>query len=745
MNTATKPKAIRVGSKSPNLDLGSIPFPEGHSGEHFVQFYESGLFLQAAVARFLGLNLQNAKGRAMAIATPENLAGIAAEMASAGLDVAGLVKAGRYVPLEAGELLGRLMQAGKVSEQLFDHVIGSLVEQLSRDQAQVAGFGEMVSLLWKGGKQDEAVELEKMWNRLRERLKFTLMCGYAMEGFADLAASEPFLRVCQSHSVVLPTEKYLAPGPDDGDRLRTIAVLQQRAAVLEQEVAERRRAEAKLRRREAELTAFVETATVGLHWLDQKGVILWANSHELELLGYSAAEYIGRDIRDFIVEDEATPELLARLCRGEVVRDAEAEMRCRDGTIKTVVVDSRGLWDEGRLVHSQCFTRDVTVQRRNEMAGRFMQAIVDGSDDAIVSKNLDGIITSWNSGAQRIFGYTSDEAVGRPIMMLIPEERAGEEFQILAKLRRGERVDHFETVRKRKDGSLVDISVTISPIRNRSGKVVGASKIARDISDRKRSDAALEHARQLLANSNVELERRIQERTASLRDAVAQMEEFSYTVSHDLRAPLRGMQVYSQALLEDYGGTMNFEAQHCLTRIAENAMRLDKMVTDVLTFSRLSGAELHLERVEVDKLVRDIVNQYPSMQPPNAELEIAPLHAVHGHEPSLTQIISNLLGNAVKFVAPGVRPRIRVWTELTNGGVRLFIRDNGIGIRPAQQKRLFQMFERMHPDLPYEGTGVGLAIVRKAANRMGGEVGVISEGAGGATFWVQVPAPLGTV
>jgi signal transduction histidine kinase len=336
--------------------------------------------------------------------------------------------------------------------------------------------------------------------------------------------------------------------------------------------------------------------------------------------------------------------------------------------------------------------------------------------------------------------------VGRPVTTLIPGDRLSEETEILSRLKRGERIDHFETIRRCKDGRLLDVSLTISPVRDGSGRLTGASKIARDITERKRTEKALQSAQERLARANEELDRRVQERTASLQEAVAQLEEFSYTVSHDLRAPLRGMQVYSEALLEDYGSKLDAQAQHCLSRIAENASRLDKMVMDVLTFSRISRDELDLKPVQLDKLVRETIQQYSSMQPPRATIEVLALQDVQGHEPSLTQVISNLLSNAVKFVPPGVTPSIRIWTEPNGGGVRLFIRDNGIGIKPDRQARLFKMFERVHPDLPYEGTGVGLAIVRKAATRMGGDVGVQSDGSAGATFWVQLPAakPPGT-
>jgi signal transduction histidine kinase len=308
----------------------------------------------------------------------------------------------------------------------------------------------------------------------------------------------------------------------------------------------------------------------------------------------------------------------------------------------------------------------------------------------------------------------------------MPPERVDEEPGILERIRRGERIDHYETVRRRKDGTPIDISLTVSPIRDAEGRVIGASKIARDITEK--------------ARAKEKLEQTVAERTASLREAIAQMEEFSYTVSHDLRAPLRGMQAYSEALLEDFSAALPAQAAEYLKRIARNAARLDRMVTDVLTFSRLARAQVRLERVNVDRLVHQIVEHHPGMRAPQAQVEIQLPHEVLAHEPSLTQALSNLLTNAVKFVPPNVKPQLSVWSEGQNRQVRIWVADNGIGVDPKHQHRLFSMFERLHPHLPYEGTGVGLAIVRKAVERMGGSVGMESDGVSGSRFWIELRA-----
>lgn len=382
---------------------------------------------------------------------------------------------------------------------------------------------------------------------------------------------------------------------------------------------------------------------------------------------------------------------------------------------------------------------EIQARKVAEADSRLLGAIVESSDDAIVSKDLNSIITSWNKGAEQIFGYRADEVIGKSITLLMPPGHEHEERIIIGRILRQERIEHYETIRRRKDGTLVPVSLSVSPVKDAAGNIVGAAKIARDISDRKRIEKELESVRARLASTNEELEQRVGERTASLQEAIAQMEEFSYTVSHDLRAPLRGMQIYSEALLEDYARSLAPEAQHCLERIAEGARRLDKMVLDVLTLSRLSRGEVRIETISLDKLVRDLIQHYPEMQPPRADIKIEPLIDVRGHEASLTQAVSNLLSNAVKFVAPLVLPSVRVWTEERGQNVRLWIEDNGIGIAPQYQNRLFRMFERIHPKLKYDGTGVGLAIVRKATARMGGDAGVESDGLSGSRFWIELP------
>jgi PAS domain S-box-containing protein len=290
---------------------------------------------------------------------------------------------------------------------------------------------------------------------------------------------------------------------EEAERLRRIA--EEAAAEAElarQEAAEglarQLQAEKALRQSASELVDFFETASTPMHWVAGDGQILRANRAELDLLGYEPDEYIGHRISEFHVDQPVLEDIMRRLPGGEALHQYPARLRCKDGQIKDVLIDSSGYFESGRFVHTRCFTRDVTTTRRAEEAATRLAAIVSSSNDAIISKTLDGIITSWNAAAERIFGYSAQEMVGRSVFTLIPPDLHEVEHELLRRLRRGEVVEFSEARRIRKDGALIWIALSVSPVRDSSGTVTGAASIKRDITTQKHAEAELrEHQEQL--------------------------------------------------------------------------------------------------------------------------------------------------------------------------------------------------------------------------------------------------------
>jgi len=705
---------------------------------HLVRFYEEEDALLRSVADFSIAELERG-GRVVVIATKNHLEGLWKNLRAAHIDIVEARSNGSLIALDATETLARFQRDDRLDQDRFNDVIGGLVEKCRSDGRELSAFGEMVALLSAEGKDDQAVELEGFWNELQRKCQFTLYCAYPLGGFRSAGSSEAFVRICNAHGRVFPTETFAKQTHLNDEQLRATALLQQRAASMEAEVAERRRSEERLRRRESQLSAFVETSSIGLHWVDANGIIVWANAAEIQLLGYSAGEYIGHHITEFHADRDVIDNILACLSRGERMRDREARLRCKDGSIKIVLIDSSVLWEEGRFVHTQCFTRDITEQRRAEAEARHWAIIAESSDDAIFSLDAEHRVTSWNSGAERMFGYARGEVIGEAVKMISDTGRP-EEQEVLSRLKRGERVGHYEAVWQRKDGSRLDVSVTTSVLIDSKIQFAGVAKVVRDISDKKRAERALRDAKEEAVRANLDLERRVQERTASLTDLLSQMESFSYAVSHDLRSPLRAMAGYAEVLKSDHSAQLDEEGRQILERIVRSSDRMSRLINDVLAYSRINRDRLELTSVSLSECLRNIVQHAPELQAPQAELIAnGELPSVTGNEIFVTQVLTNLLGNSVKFVPVGRKPRIELAARVNGNRVQLSIRDNGIGIPPEHHGRLFGLFERLNVGKRYEGSGMGLAIVRRALERMGGTISVESDGINGSCFTIDLP------
>ena len=358
-------------------------------------------------------------------------------------------------------------------------------------------------------------------------------------------------------------------------------------------------------------------------------------------------------------------------------------------------------------------------------------AILRSTDDAVFG-TAEGVILTWNHGAERLYGYGASEAVGRHVSMLAPPERRHEIDEILERLARGEHIEAFKTVRLRKDGRRIDVSMTVSPIFDEKGRVIGAATVAQDVTEHKKLDDEV-------GRLNDELRRRVLELTALSEE----LEAFSYSVSHDLRAPLGRIAGFSDLLLTHAKG-LDAQGRHFAEVIARSARQMNDLIRDLLEFSRMSRGEARMGTVDLDAEARSVIRE---LEPETAGRRVAwrvgKLPRVYGDAAMLRVVLQNLLSNAVKFT------RLRKDAVIEVGCARgcadqepeavLFIRDNGAGFDMGKAGQLFAPFHRLHDAKTFEGTGVGLATVRRIMLRHGGRVWAESRPELGATFYFSLP------
>lgn len=490
------------------------------------------------------------------------------------------------------------------------------------------------------------------------------------------------------------------------------------------------------------LAAIVDGSQDGVIGKSLDGIITSWNPGAVRMYGYTAAQAIGKSISIVVPPSHMAelPALFDRIKRGETIKAFETERVTRDGRVLAISLTLSPIRDDrGAVIGVSGIDRDITEQRIAHERSARLAAIVDSSEDAIIGKTLEGIVTSWNAGAERVFGFTAEEMVGHSIMAIIPPEKREEELGILATLRSGKAVEHYETSRLRKDGRRIEISLTSSPIRNPRGEVIGASKIARDITEQKQARVALLDAQRRLQDHAQELERLVAQRTANLEETIESLEGVCYTIAHDLRAPLRAIQSFTEVLLEDYGSKFDSQGKEFAERIVAAATRMDLLINDLLAYAKLSHSQLPLTPIDLNDEMKRVRDQLiPEISTQNGELIVGALPTVLANQVVLDQVLANLISNSLKFVAPGTKPKIEVGAEQSNNSTaRIFIQDNGIGIPEEHKERVFGLFQRLHHE-EYPGTGVGLAIVKKGIERMRGHV-TIGESPRGTRFIIDLP------
>jgi len=472
-------------------------------------------------------------------------------------------------------------------------------------------------------------------------------------------------------------------------------------------------------------------ADYAIFLLDPEGYITSWNTGAERLKLYKSEEIIGKHFSIFYTaRDLATdkPRHALRVA-AETGRFEDEGWRVRkDGSCFWADVVITRIRDEnGNIIGFGKITRDLTERRQAELHVRLLvESVVDY---AIFSMNPQGYITSWNIGGQRIKGYKTEEVLGKHFSIFYTEEdrAAGLPEHILQTAAKQGRFEG-EGWRVRKDGTRFWASIVLTALRDEDGVLSGFSKVTRDMSDRK---ALLEE----LKRHADELELRVKEREQSN----AELEAFAYSVSHDLRAPLRAIVGFAEALQEDCAKGLDQQGRDYLDEIIEAAGRMNLLVQDLLEYGRVSRIDLQLAPVNLRDAIDDAVRQLGNDHGGALEVQVASDVWVRAHPQALAQVIFNLLSNAVKFHKKGLSPEVQLRTEADNSSVRLAVIDNGIGIAPQHRERIWQVFERLHDRETYAGTGIGLAIVKRAATRMGGRCGLESEVGKGSTFWIELP------
>jgi two-component system, OmpR family, sensor histidine kinase VicK len=598
-----------------------------------------------------------------------------------------------------------------------------------------------------------------------------------------------------------------------------------------------------LNNRITELTDFIDSASLALHWVNREGVIIWANQAELDLLGYRKEEYIGFPIADFHTDQDTISKILHMLLNNQRVEDYPASLRCKNGDIKHVVINSSALMKDDEFVHSMCFTKDVTeavlaekrrdkltailqekeerlrlaiastglgtwdwdaakgivqlspqaqeilelsapIQKKeamitlihpedqpaifqqmrglseNKMDSHFeftcriirpithgiafvkitgsaffsgskesrriigalmdvtdqkkateksaeLAAIVNSSYDAIIGKTLDGIITSWNDAATNLFGYSNAEMIGQSILKLIPRDRHPEEDYILGRMRMGHSIKHFETVRQTKSGKLVDLSLTISPIKNDLGEIIGVSKIARDISEKKQEEK--------------------------------RKNTFISVASHELKTPLTTVLMSAQ-MMQQHATIFGEKSAQIGTKIESQVRKMMLMIADFLSITEVDEGKLQLHQTifQLDKLMQDCINDLETNRH-SIELRCDPTVHILADWPKMDQVFANLLNNAIKYSPHG--GTIIIGTQIIGEKVRIYVQDEGIGIEPKHQKNIFKSFYRVDNlnTSNISGFGIGLYLVAEILRKHGSQIHVQSAKDKGSIFYFDFP------
>jgi PAS domain S-box-containing protein len=458
--------------------------------------------------------------------------------------------------------------------------------------------------------------------------------------------------------------------------------------------------------------------------IHRDGILLFTNKAGVQLFGaHTEEELLGKHIRDllhysFIDKVTQRVELMTKYMKQ--VPPIDVTIKRIDGSYLEVSVASTPVYFHA-IPHVITIMRDITERKKNEELQSQIASIVLHTSDAVYTLSLEGMVQSWNPGARLLYGYGEHEALNSHISFIYPADRKNEISYLMDKVNKDERVIGYETKRRKKDGTIIDVSITVSSIKEASGIITGASTIARDITYKKRVEEELRRYAEELALSNEELY------------------VFSYAASHDLQEPLRTIQAFIQLLNEKHKKNLDAEVDELIDSAEEGVVRMHRLITDFLMYSRVGSHLAVMETVDCNSVLSDALeNLKIAIKESKAKVKNYTLPSVYGNKVQITQVFQNLIGNAIKYKGEK-KPVIEIYAEKKGDLWQFSVKDNGIGIEEWFSERIFIVFQKLHDYKKYPGSGIGLALCKRVIEKHGGNIWFESEVGKGTTFHFTLP------
>ncbi len=508
-----------------------------------------------------------------------------------------------------------------------------------------------------------------------------------------------------------------------------------------EDITRRRLVEEALRESEQRYRDLVEKSGIAIAIDDQKGRVTYCNKQFAKLFGFTSDE-IRSQSHDSLVhpEDQAKVTRIHRLhMRGERGH-TRYEFRGvrKDGKVLHLEVDVTPLKRDGVILGTRSFMSDISERKVFEERLRYHSDLLDSVSDAIISTDLELKVRSWNKAAETIYGWSVDEVIGRGILDVVPIDSGADGWERAKEILMRDGRSEIVSVQERKDGRKVDIFSSVTLLRDQFGNPSGAVAVNRDMTEKRRIERELRRL-------NEDLERRVARRTAELSATNRELETFAYSVSHDLRAPLRAIDGFSHILVSDYGPQLDCEGRRVLKIIRKGAQDMGKLIDNLLAFSRLGRQAIHETNIDMASLAEEVLKELKAAEPDRRiKVKFGALPKAEVDPDLMKVVFSNLLSNALKFTRQRERARIEVAARVEELEVIYRVSDNGVGFDMRYVDKLFNVFQRLHAVDEFEGTGVGLAIVQRIVHRHGGRVWAEGEPGKGATIYFALPRWLGS-